>query len=376
VSPRIITTMVRRILIPYLVAGFGHLVHAQSIAAFLQRMRPSWEVRLMDAARDLDDAMMQRTFVDLWRIVLAMPAPLAGLLFAGEQMAPRLARQLNRRRLATAVPKAAAYLANRPVDLVMSTHWACAHLFSMARGARALPLWVVYGELERAYSIAECGADRYFCFTPKVVDGLVGLGVPPSAIRQVPLVFDPAAVRPRLPPDAVRRQLGIPSDHFVVVMSLGGEGIGRPLPFIQAFARQTCRCTLVVLTGRNEKQLHALRRQVKSPRVRVLGFQEDLGPLVAVANALAGKVGTGYVSLAVARGIPFLVTHIGAPHEMGTMRYVVENGYGWWCERPQAFAAKVAELAGASRSGSPPREGRIPPNGAEAIAAEIVEALS
>ena len=65
--------MGKRILIPYLSAGLGHLILAQAIAHYLRRMRPDWDVRLMDAARDLDDELMRRTFVDLWRVLLKMP---------------------------------------------------------------------------------------------------------------------------------------------------------------------------------------------------------------------------------------------------------------------------------------------------------------
>ena len=52
--------MGKMILIPYLSAGLGHLVLAQAIAHYLHRMRPDWDVRLMDAALDLDDELLQR----------------------------------------------------------------------------------------------------------------------------------------------------------------------------------------------------------------------------------------------------------------------------------------------------------------------------
>ena len=66
--------MGRKILIPYLMAGLGHYVQAQAIAYYLRQMRPDWDLRLFEPARELPDAAMQRTFIDLWRVVLAMPA--------------------------------------------------------------------------------------------------------------------------------------------------------------------------------------------------------------------------------------------------------------------------------------------------------------
>jgi len=371
--------MDKRILIPYLSAGFGHLVHAQAIATFLRRMRPDWDVTLLDAARDLGDALMQRTFVDYWRLILKMPGPVSRALFGVERLAPDLVRALNRRSFRTAVPKAAAYLAEHPVDLIMSTHFACSHLFAMARGSREMPIYFVYGELETAYSIADCGADLYFAFTQKAIDGLARLGIDRSIIRQLPFVFDPAMVRSDVPRDALRRELGIPPDHFVVVLSLGGEGIGKPIPFIEAFARGVTGATLIVLTGRNTEMLDEIRRRVRSPSVVALGYQEDLSPVCASADVFAGKVGTGFASLAIATGIPVIVTHIGAPNERGTMRFLVENGHGWHCPRPEMFVRKVSELArdralrAESSSRTCPAAAR---NGAETIAAAIVDALS
>jgi 1,2-diacylglycerol 3-beta-galactosyltransferase len=370
--------MSRRILIPYLSAGLGHFVQAQAIAGFLNQMRPDWEVLLMDPARDLDDALMQKRFVDLWRLVLKMPLPVSRAVFAIESLAPGIENAVNLRSFRTAVPKAAAWLDAHPVDLIMSTHFACSQLFSMARGGRKVPLYTVYGELETAYRLAVCGADLYFIFTGKVREGLARLGVDRAIIRQVPLVFDPSMVKNDIPREVVRRQMGIPPEHFTVVLSLGGEGIGRSLPFIEAFAREAKGATLIVLTGRNAQLLSRIQARVRSPAVMALGYQEDLSPIVACADAFAGKVGTGAVSLTVATGIPLIVTHVAAPHELGSMRFVVENGHGWYCPRPSLFVHKVSELvrqrkscAGASAAGS-----QAPQNGAEVIAAAIVEALS
>jgi len=40
-------------------------------ALVLHALAGIWDVRLMDAARDLDDDLMQKTFVDLWKVLLS-----------------------------------------------------------------------------------------------------------------------------------------------------------------------------------------------------------------------------------------------------------------------------------------------------------------
>ena len=374
--------MGKKILIPYLSAGLGHLILAQAVAQSVRRMRPDWDVRLMDAARELDDELLQRTFVDLWKVFLKMPPFLSTALFSLERLAPRAARALNRGSFRTSVPKAAAFLADYEPDLVMSAHWACSHLFSLARGRQKFPLYYVYGELGTTYSVVNCGADLYFTLSPRVHDGLVKIGIDPAHIRQVPLIVDLHMVGSDVPRDVLRRGLGIPAENLVVVLSLGGEGIGRTLPFIDDFARNVRGASLVVLTGRNSELLRKIQHRIGGAQsasggaVIALGYQEDISGIIGAADVLAGKCGTGFAMMAMSTGVPLIVTHLGAPNERGNMRYVVENNFGWYCPRPRLFAERVSQII---RDRSACREsGRTvaPGNGADVVAAAIVDALA
>jgi len=368
--------MGRKILIPYLMAGLGHFTQAKAISHHLLQLRPDWDVRLFEPARELPDAAMQRTFIDLWRVMLALPPFAQRAVFGVEHLLPRATRAANRTRFRRAVPRAAALLEREKPDLIMSTHWACTTLFAMARGDRRIPLYYVYGEIEETYSIAECGADYYFTLSAKVSNDLQRMGVPRAAIQQVPVIVDPAMMTSATPREVLRRGLGIPEHQLAVMLSLGGEGIGNYLPFVTAFARDAHGATLIALTGRNARLLEDIRRTVKSPSVVALGFQQDLSGVVASADVLAGKSGTGFVSLALATGKPLIVTHLGAPNEEGNMRHVVTNGHGWYCPRPAAFVRKVNELAERNARG-PARPAGCPQprNGAEDIARAVVEAL-
>ncbi|MGO9307621.1 MAG: hypothetical protein ACLQDL_01200 [Spirochaetia bacterium] len=371
--------MGKKILMPYLAAGLGHLILAQAIAHYVHRMRPDWDVRLMDAARDLDDELMRKTFVDMWRVFLRMPHFLSRAVFFLERLAPGLTRAVNLRSFRTAVPKAAAYLAAQKPDLIMSTHWACSHLFSLAQPQRRIPLFYIYGELRATYSVINCGADRYFTLSPRIEEGLARFGVDPARMRRVSMVVDPRMVTSEIPRDVLRRGLAIPQEDLLVVLSLGGEGIGRTLPFIEAFARDVKGASLVVLTGRNSSLLSSIQERIRSDSVIAMGYQEDISGIIAAADVLAGKCGTGYAMMAIATGIPLIVTHLGAPNERANMRHIVENGNGWYCPRPRLFTARVSGLArerAACRDSTGARAAVARRNGAEEIAAAIVETLA
>jgi UDP-N-acetylglucosamine:LPS N-acetylglucosamine transferase len=291
---------------------------------------------------------------------------------------------LNRRRFRTAVPKAAAFLDAYTPDLIISTHWACSHLFSLARQERRVPHFYIYGELGSTYSVINCGADLYFILSPRVRDGLARIGIDPAHMRQIPVIVDPHMVKSEIPRDLLRSGLGIPQGNLAVVLSLGGEGIGRTLPFLEAFARSVRGASMVVLTGRNTRLLQKIERRIKSDSVIALGYQEDVSRIFAAADVLAGKCGTGFAMIAIATGIPLIVTHLGAPNERGNMRHIVENGHGWYCPRPRQFAEQVSRLVRDRAGCREPARAAAPadaapvdrPNGAETIAAAIVEALA
>ncbi len=370
--------MGKRILMPYLSAGHGHLVLAQAIAHYIHQMRPDWDVRILDAARDLDDQLMKKTFEDLWRVFLKMPPLVSRVIFFLERLFPWVVESANRRSFRTAVPKAAAYIESYKPDLVMSTHWACSHLFSMARGEKPLPIFYIYGELGATYSIINCGADRYFTLTPRIEEGLRRVGIDAARMQRIPLVVHPHLLENGVPREVFKRKLGIPPTDLAVVLSLGGEGIGHSMRFIAEFIRRAEGASLIVLTGRNDDLLARIKARFHSPKVIPLGFQEDISGIVAAADALAGKSGTGYAMMAIKKGIPLIVTHIGAPNERENMRFVVDSGYGWYCPRPRQFVKRVMLMA-RDRSSSTAvleRLGEVgPENGAESMATAIVDYL-
>jgi UDP-N-acetylglucosamine:LPS N-acetylglucosamine transferase len=193
------------------------------------------------------------------------------------------------------------------------------------------------------------------------------------------MVVDPHMVTSDMPRDVLRRGLGVPQENLVVVLSLGGEGIGHTLPFIEAFARDVKGASLVVLTGRNAQLVSRIQERVRSASVIAMGYQEDISGIIAAADVLAGKCGTGYAMMAIATGIPLIVTHLGAPNERANMQHVVENGNGWYCPRPRRFTERVSMLVrdrAACRDSTGTKTAANLRNGAEDIAAAIVDTLA
>ena len=322
---------------------------------------------------------MKRTFEDLWRVFLKIQAIVSQFLFALERLAPRL---VGNRPKPPGVPNGGPQSRGVPFRLQAGPH----HVhplgvlasFLHGPGGEQVPLFYIYGEVGATYGVINCGADRYFTLTPRIEDGLRRIGIAPQKMQRVPMVVHPHLLANGAPREYFKKRLGVPENDLLVILSLGGEGIGHSLRFVDAFVNGAEGATLMVLTGRNDDLLRELSARFESPKVVPMGYQEDISGIVAAADVLAGKCGTGYAMMAMKKGIPLIVTHIGAPNERENMRFIVDNGYGWFCPRPRQFVQRVGLLAQdrASCRDVMERLSQVgPQNGAEAIAEAIVSSL-
>jgi UDP-N-acetylglucosamine:LPS N-acetylglucosamine transferase len=337
----------KRVLILYISAGLGNLITGQAIEHYLRQKRPDWDILLVDVAQVLQAKFFRFVYQDAWKGILGMPLWLSRLLFDLERTLPGPVAYFNQKITSTALSRAVRFLEDHQPDLVMSLHWAGTHLFDQARRKMKLdlPLLYMYGELADANSLHNCGADLYFALSAEAYKSLAEAGVPQEKLLQIPFLIHPQFEPGNLTKEEARRRLGLPADRFTVVLSLGGEGIGLSLKFLNRFAKEVKDATLVVLTGRNTALLSLLRARYSGGAIRAFGYQDLVGEFLATADVLAGKCGANYAMLAVKSRRPLIIMHVGVPNEYSNMRILVEGGYGWYCPKPAEFVTLISELA-------------------------------
>jgi UDP-N-acetylglucosamine:LPS N-acetylglucosamine transferase len=111
-----------------------------------------------------------------------------------------------------------------------------------------------------------------------------------------------------------RRALELPEQPKIVVVSGGGWAVGDLDGAVRSALEQE-DTLVVVLCGRNElvrRQLEAL--YADSPRVRVLGFTERMGDLLAASDALIHSTAGLTVLEAHVRGCPTISYGWGRAH--------------------------------------------------------------
>jgi UDP-N-acetylglucosamine:LPS N-acetylglucosamine transferase len=350
----------KRILIPYFSAGYGHVSFAKAIKHFLQADHPDWEIRLFDPGAELPNQKLNTLYVDNWKKILAMPGPIKTALFAVEPLFASLSQSINDRYINQAKPAAAQFLLNWQPDAIIPTHWGCANLFDQARrdpllaAGKKPAIWYVYTELGGAYQLINCGADIYFALTDEAGQDLRRVGVADSTIVPVGLVVQPeiqvAARETNNQPlkEAARLSLGLNANLFTVVFSLGGEGLGRAMDFLQAYYKKGANAQIIVLTGKNRRLFDQIGAELPPrpdrPLVKPFAHLPDLITAFQAADILAGKCGTSFAMETVKMYRPLLVCQLGAPNEKKNMEYLVRHGFGWYVPRPAQFVEKIERL--------------------------------
>nr|WP_208406307.1 glycosyltransferase [Amycolatopsis granulosa] len=190
------------------------------------------------------------------------------------------------------------------------------------------PFWV-YGRIDRnlvMHPVAIPPAVR--C----VPDAPVAVSAPP-----VRAVFRPGDR------EAARRRLGLPPEAFVALVSCGSLGFGQ----VEAAARELLAAhpsvVPVVVCGRNERLARALRR-LTDPRLRVLGWTDDMAGFTVAADVVVTNAGgaTGLEALACAR--PVLMHRPIAAHGRANARLMAEAGLAMVCEADGELTAAVRQL--------------------------------
>jgi UDP-N-acetylglucosamine:LPS N-acetylglucosamine transferase len=181
----------------------------------------------------------------------------------------------------------AAYLAEHPADVVVSTYPLTTELLGRMRvsGRLATPVVSAITDLAALHYWAHPGVDLHLVTHPESTAEVREIAGPDTRIAAVHGLTD---LRFTEPPErgAARAELELPARGSLVVVSGGGWGVGDLDGAIETALHYTAD-TIVVLTGSNAKaraRLQAAFGDVE--RVQVWGFTDKMVTLLAAADIL------------------------------------------------------------------------------------------
>mgnify|MGYP001329873180 CR=1 FL=1 len=337
----------RSLLIPVMDAGSGHRRPAEAIAEAVRRRHPDrFTVEVIDPGPELaplTDRFLKRS----WDFALAHPwlarhgyclvqAPWARYYL------PTLFRQLQE--------QGVDFIRRRRPDIIFSTHFFWLTIAALARQRHRLDCPVFGYVIDPHRLWAEPRADG-IAFDPLVMpDPERQLrGVSQDKIRAMPF---PVAAEFTMPagndsPKAMER-LRLEPQNLTVLVSQGGQGIGRSAHFVRAVLERNLPVNLVIACGRNtglKKYLDQLAVTVKPPtRLITFGYTTAMVELMAMADIVVGKGGPSTTFEALSLGKPMIYTNWATYTELPLVFGMIERNCAWFTPNAKDFGDLLAGI--------------------------------
>jgi processive 1,2-diacylglycerol beta-glucosyltransferase len=281
--------------------GEGHDLPARVLAQGIAAEAPDAEVEIVDSLA-LVNPLVRRLVLDSSRFDSKWGNRFFDLSYRlitdvrpTRWFAARLTQWLAARPIRRAVRE-------RAPDIVISTYPGSTEVLGdlRAKGAVDAPVVSAITDLAALRFWAHPGVDLHLITHPESEEEVRGIA-PDSAIACVRGMTDERFYEPRDQGEA-RRDLGLPSEGPVVLVSGGGWAVG-DLEGAAEGALLLAGSTVVCLCGRNDELRSALTEHFAAePRVRIEGFSERMPDWFAAADVLVHSTAGLTVLEAIMRG--------------------------------------------------------------------------
>jgi 1,2-diacylglycerol 3-beta-galactosyltransferase len=319
--------------------GGGHRAPAEAVREALRRIAgDEVQVELVDALADYAPFPYNRgrqTYTQTARFA----RPLLGAVFHAldAPLRIRLGASVMWRPMRRAMRE---MTADHPADLYVSFHPTYSYPLTWLR----LPCVFVFTDLVTNHALwCAPGAERYLVPTDVARQRAIRRRVPPDCVEVTGLPVHPRFLDPIPPPSQLRRQLGIASGKPIVLLTGGGEGMGRVYDIAHAIGESDLNAQLVVITGRNLALRMELEHADWPMPTRVLGFTNDVSEWMAAASVLITKSGSNTIAEALVRGLPMILFDCVPGQEEGNPQFVIQAGAGAFCPRPAQVVNTLRE---------------------------------
>jgi UDP-glucose 4-epimerase len=324
----------RRVLILTADIGEGHDLPARALADDLAIEHPGSEVEIVDGLRVMGRVLTSILRDGSWFAFNWFPSMFSLQYFLATKFPPtrwisfHLMCLLGARRLRKEIR-------GHDPDVVISTYPGTTAVLGELRLRRRLDVPVVSAitDLAGLRFWAHPGVDLHTITHRESIEEVEDIAGPGSA-RWARPPTNPAFLEPRSKADA-REALDLPADDPVIVVSGGGWGIGDLVGAVEE-ALAIEGSTVLCLSGHNERATARLRdRFGAEPRVKLLGFTDQMSDLLAAADALIHSTAGLTVLEAQIRGCPvisygFAVGHVAvnnrAYQRFGLARVATSRG--------------------------------------------------
>ncbi|HPE88282.1 MAG TPA: glycosyltransferase [Spirochaetales bacterium] len=331
-----------KILMAMLECGFGHKNPAIAVRDAIEEDYPgAYAVEVVDLARESGAIAADELLKRSWDFSLAFPPPARiGYLLvelAGErkEYIDVLFKEF--------VVKGMAYIDRYRPDLIFSTHPLCTYVAVKAREKLGLAFKLVTYVVDPfdGYSWwAEKGSDYTLVATDRSRDRLLRHGIPPEKIRVIGFPINKKFMRVDADRDEVIARLGLDPDNRTLLVSAGGQGIGRVFSFVEALARHELPLNVITVAGKNRRTKERMDRLVRmssKTRIASIGYARNMNELVAASDAVVGKAGASTAMEAIFLLKPMIFTEWSTYNDRYIINFALDYHIGMYCPTTFSF---------------------------------------
>ncbi len=321
------------VLFATIAAGGGHVATARAMAeAVAAASGGRLATRVSDVMAEYGPRGLDARHKASWRALLARP-PLVRASQRVMDSAPALSRAVQDRVLHGFAVGITEALNREAPALVVANHGWLATAFARARALHGLRSRVVVFATEPFDASALWSAPRaetMLAPSAAAAEDLRRLGVPAPAIH---VSGYPVAERFTTAPErAIAREMLGTGEGFVVLMSLGAEGVASDGAVRAALAMANAGCIVMCVTGRNEALAGRLRSEAAragvGERVMALGYVERMEVPLAACDVMVGKAGPASTMEALAVGRPVITASYAGLNELAVVRFLESRSLG------------------------------------------------
>ena len=345
-----------RVVFPYVEAGKGHIIPERTVCEIFKR-KYGERVEVIESKffTETGNADMQKTEKLFKKAVqnqnrspiLSILCKL-GNLIAGNAFALYVLLSLSISGRKTN-PLAVKHIEELDANVIYSTHW-------------AIPYYVNQIKTPRPYTILFCpdvlsnGAFDVDC-NNFLISNSIGYNqvmryrmYAGGNVDQVPFPIRPEIenYRSESKKAAIREELSIPQNEFVVTLCDGGYGMARLEKTVKELLALKAPMTIIALCGMNETLCEKLKALDVPSGIRLisLGFTDKILDYIAIANVFVGKSGANSMAEPAALGVPIIVTKCSTYIERGIKNFYVHTlKGGLYIPSSRLAAKKIAHLS-------------------------------
>jgi 1,2-diacylglycerol 3-beta-galactosyltransferase len=231
-------------------------------------------------------------------------------------------------------------MTDHPADLVVTFHPTYSYPLTWLK----IPCAFVFTDLITNHALwCAPGAQRYIVPTELARTGAMNHGLPPDRVSVTGLPVHPRFLDPIPPHEKICQKLGMDCRKPIILLTGGGEGLGRVYDIAYAIGQSDLDAQLVIITGRNQKLREQLEDIDWAMDTKILGFTRDMPDWMAVSSVLITKSGSNTLAEALVRGLPMILFEAVGEQERYNPRYIEYSGAGAYCAKPAKVVSTLRE---------------------------------